>query len=61
MSYRAMKKDAKTVAGWDFERIIPCHGVSRGTTTFVTPSPILQDVIERDAKKAWLEAYAWYL
>lgn len=22
-----MKKDVKTVAGWDFERIIPCHGV----------------------------------
>ena len=25
--FRAMKRDAKTVAGWDFERIIPCHGV----------------------------------
>jgi hypothetical protein len=24
---RAMKKDAKTIAEWDFERIIPCHGV----------------------------------
>jgi hypothetical protein len=24
---RAMRKDAKTVAAWDFERIIPCHGV----------------------------------
>ena len=24
---RAMKRDAKTVAGWDFTRIIPCHGV----------------------------------
>ena len=23
-----MRKDAKTVASWDFERIIPCHGVS---------------------------------
>lgn len=22
-----MKRDVKTVAGWDFERIIPCHGV----------------------------------
>jgi hypothetical protein len=22
-----MKRDAKTVAGWNFERIIPCHGV----------------------------------
>ncbi|TFK49377.1 hypothetical protein OE88DRAFT_1719794 [Heliocybe sulcata] len=25
----AMKRDVKTVAGWDFEQIIPCHGVSR--------------------------------
>ena len=24
---RAMKRDAQTVADWDFERIIPCHGV----------------------------------
>ena len=24
----AMKRDAKAVAAWDFERIIPCHGVS---------------------------------
>ena len=22
-----MKRDVKTVAGWDFERLIPCHGV----------------------------------
>ena len=22
-----MKRDVKTVAGWDFDRIIPCHGV----------------------------------
>ncbi|KZT08018.1 uncharacterized protein LAESUDRAFT_724492 [Laetiporus sulphureus 93-53] len=41
----AMKRDVKTVAGWDFERIIPCHG----------------DVIEKDAKAAWCEAYKWYL
>lgn len=25
---RAMMRDAKTVDGWDFTRIIPCHGVS---------------------------------
>ncbi|KAL7283994.1 hypothetical protein ACG7TL_001267 [Trametes sanguinea] len=37
----AMKRDVKTVAGWDFDRIIPCHG----------------DVIEKNAKAAWLEAY----
>ncbi|KAH8110274.1 hypothetical protein DFH11DRAFT_796980 [Phellopilus nigrolimitatus] len=41
----AMKRDAKTVAGWDFERIIPCHG----------------DVIETGGKNAWTEAYKWYL
>ncbi|KAF9652360.1 hypothetical protein BDM02DRAFT_3153796 [Thelephora ganbajun] len=40
-----MRRDVKTVAGWDFERIIPCHG----------------DVIEKDANKAWREAYKWYL
>jgi len=41
----AMKRDAKTVAGWDFERIIPCHG----------------DVIENDGKKAWQTLYKDYL
>jgi len=41
----AMKRDAATVAGWDFERIIPCHG----------------DVIEKDGKKAWTSAYEWVL
>jgi len=41
----AMKRDAKTVAGWDFTRMIPCHG----------------DVIEEKGKEAWLEAYKWYL
>jgi len=41
----AMRRDAKTVAGWKFERVIPCHG----------------DVIEKDGDKAWREAYKWYL
>jgi len=41
----AMKRDAKTVANWDFERIIPCHG----------------DVIEKDGNKAWREAYKFFL
>ncbi|EJD05342.1 uncharacterized protein FOMMEDRAFT_118375 [Fomitiporia mediterranea MF3/22] len=41
----AMKRDARTVSGWDFDRIIPCHG----------------DVIETEGKKAWEEAYKWYL
>ncbi|KAF8316784.1 hypothetical protein DL93DRAFT_2165911 [Clavulina sp. PMI_390] len=41
----AMKRDAKTVAGWDFTRVIPCHG----------------NVIEEKGKEAWREAYKWYL
>ncbi|KAJ7698673.1 hypothetical protein B0H17DRAFT_1328552 [Mycena rosella] len=41
----AMKRDVKTVANWDFSRIIPCHG----------------DVIEADGKMVWLEAYKSYL
>ncbi|KXN86658.1 hypothetical protein AN958_09836 [Leucoagaricus sp. SymC.cos] len=41
----AMKRDAKTVASWDFERIIPCHG----------------DVIEGKGKDAWLNTYKFYL
>ncbi|KAJ8519453.1 hypothetical protein ONZ45_g3625 [Pleurotus djamor] len=41
----AMKRDAGTVADWDFERIIMCHG----------------DVIENEGKKAWTTAYSRYL
>ncbi|KAF8636334.1 hypothetical protein AX16_010990 [Volvariella volvacea WC 439] len=41
----AMKRDAKTVDSWDFERIIPCHG----------------DVVEEKAKAAWKAAYKFYL
>jgi len=41
----AMKRDAKAVAAWDFDRIIPCHG----------------DVIEKFGKKAWEQAYANFL
>ncbi|KAJ6491358.1 hypothetical protein C8R47DRAFT_1122400 [Mycena vitilis] len=41
----AMKRDVKTVADWDFTRIIPCHG----------------DVIETTGKQAWLDAYKVYL
>ncbi|KAF9480963.1 hypothetical protein BDN70DRAFT_876978 [Pholiota conissans] len=40
-----MRRDAKTVSGWDFQRIIPCHG----------------DVIETDAKKAWNDVYRHFL
>jgi len=58
-----MKRDAKTVAEWDFERIIPCHGVR----AVVALPPIIhsnhfsQDVIEKDGNKAWREAFKWYL
>ncbi|KAF9226374.1 hypothetical protein BS17DRAFT_749779 [Gyrodon lividus] len=41
----AMKRDARTVASWDFDRIIPCHG----------------DVIERDGNKAWKDAYKFFI
>lgn len=41
----AMKRDSRTVAGWDFDRIIPCHG----------------DVIEQKGKQAWLEAFQYFL
>ncbi|KAL0958116.1 hypothetical protein HGRIS_000285 [Hohenbuehelia grisea] len=41
----AMKRDAKTVAGWDFDRIIPCHG----------------DVIETEGNKAWRALYKAFL
>ena len=33
-----MKRDVKTVAEWDFERIIPCHGVR----AIVSPPPIIR-------------------
>ncbi|KAF7974990.1 hypothetical protein HWV62_10747 [Athelia sp. TMB] len=42
---KAMVRDAKTVASWDFERIIPCHG----------------DVIEERGHDAWVAAYSKYL
>ncbi|KAK0204185.1 hypothetical protein DFS33DRAFT_1374383 [Desarmillaria ectypa] len=45
MDKEAMKNAAKTVDGWDFQRIIPCHG----------------DVIEKDAKQAWKDAYKFFL
>ncbi|KAN0085927.1 hypothetical protein V8E55_007061 [Tylopilus felleus] len=41
----AMKRDAQTVASWDFDRIIPCHG----------------DVIERGGKRAWRAAYQTFI
>ncbi|KAI0088875.1 hypothetical protein BDY19DRAFT_153309 [Irpex rosettiformis] len=40
----AMKRDLKTIRGWDFDRIIPCHG----------------DVIEKDGKAAFEELFKWF-
>jgi len=45
MDFAGMSRDARTVASWDFHRIIPCHG----------------DVIEVDGNKAWRAAYGMYL
>ncbi|TNY19006.1 hypothetical protein DMC30DRAFT_418305 [Rhodotorula diobovata] len=42
---KEMADAARKVAGWDFDRIIPCHG----------------DVIETGGKKAWTDTYAWFL
>ncbi|TFK28562.1 hypothetical protein FA15DRAFT_753462 [Coprinopsis marcescibilis] len=41
----AMKADATKVLGWDFERIIPCHG----------------DVIETNAKESWKAVYSQFI
>ncbi|KAG2035942.1 hypothetical protein BDR03DRAFT_899034 [Suillus americanus] len=38
---KAMRRDATTVANWDFDQIIPCHG----------------DVIETDGNKMWRALY----
>ncbi|GAA6020472.1 hypothetical protein JCM10207_000014 [Rhodosporidiobolus poonsookiae] len=40
-----MTRMAKRVAGWDFDRIVPCHG----------------DTIETGGKQAWLETYKLFL
>ncbi|KAG1859156.1 hypothetical protein C8R48DRAFT_714879 [Suillus tomentosus] len=42
---KAMRRDATTVANWDFDRIIPCHG----------------DVIETDGNKMWRALYDAFL
>ncbi|GAA5974122.1 hypothetical protein JCM21900_001246 [Sporobolomyces salmonicolor] len=42
---KEMGVQAKIVADWDFDRVIPCHG----------------DVIETGGKKAWLDTYADFL
>ncbi|KAI6159117.1 hypothetical protein EDD17DRAFT_1702641 [Pisolithus thermaeus] len=58
-----MKRDARTVASWDFDRIIPCHGVSnnRFHAFMLATYRRIQDVIERDGNKAWREAYKFFI
>lgn len=41
----AMRRDATTVANWDFDRIIPCHG----------------DVIETDGNQSWRALYSAFI
>lgn len=45
VDYSLMRRDAKRVAEWDIECIVPCHG----------------DVIDVDGKKAWEQTYEWFL
>lgn len=60
--YRAMKRDANIVASWNFDRIIPCHGVSiEKCIRLNLDSHIVQDVIERGGNKAWRAAYQAFI
>ena len=62
-----MKRDAKTVAGWDFERIIPCHGVRHRYLEMLNHCIYFiyffatQDVIETNAQQAWKDAFKSFL
>jgi hypothetical protein len=40
-----MRRDVKVISGWDFDRLIPCHG----------------DVLETGAKIYWDALYARFL
>jgi hypothetical protein len=40
-----MRRDAKKVAEWNVERIIPCHG----------------DVLDSGGNEAWASVYEWFL
>ncbi|KAF3039019.1 hypothetical protein E8E12_007173 [Didymella heteroderae] len=45
VDYALMRRDAKRVAEWEIERIVPCHG----------------DVVKEDGAEAWASVYQWYL
>ena len=45
MDYELVRRDAKKVAEWEIDRVVPCHG----------------DVIEEGGREVWKEAYKWFL
>ncbi|KAI4706356.1 hypothetical protein J4E89_009090 [Alternaria sp. Ai002NY15] len=45
VDYTLMRRDAKKVAEWQIERIIPCHG----------------DVLHTGGNEAWVMVYDWFL
>jgi len=45
VDYILMRRDAKKVAEWQIERIIPCHG----------------DIIDNGGNEAWAMVYDWFL
>ncbi|KAJ4373603.1 hypothetical protein N0V86_007745 [Didymella sp. IMI 355093] len=45
VDFALMRRDAKRVAEWAIETIVPCHG----------------DVIEEGGNEAWSSTYQWYL
>ena len=45
VDYTLMRRDAKKVAEWNVERIIPCHG----------------DVLDSGGNEAWALVYEWFL
>jgi hypothetical protein len=45
VDYSLMRRDAKRVAEWEIQRIIPCHG----------------DVLNEGGQEAWASTYEWFL
>lgn len=45
VDYTLMRRDAKKVAEWQMDRVIPCHG----------------DVLESGGNEAWSSVYEWFL
>lgn len=45
VDYNLMRRDAKKVAEWQMDRIIPCHG----------------DVLGIGGNEAWTSVYEWFL